>query len=308
MLKSLALRIEALFNLESFCFFTQDNLEEKFLIELSNALIKEKNQILWGCYSRLDRLSEENATLFANAGCRLMFTGFETLNRNVQKKIRKIIDNRTSFNKLQHYNSHGIQFIGSFILGFNNETEDDIEETMLFAIECAAGLKIDQLNEFIKKTSAEDLPNKSVNICPIHPLAYMPGTDTFAKVQGSLHMSRYSIHPDCYGSYTFSYEEFKDDWSYLGVNPYLNHLPEEKVRKYCSTLRLFNLLNSRPYFFALLLFLMKETPLALVNKMIAHLGEEFVLTSKIKEFESASKDFVKLHLDNVPDWTVRKGQ
>ena len=116
------------------------------------------------------------------------------------------------------------------------------------------------------------------------------------------------VKKDCYGSYLFSYDEFKDDWSFLGGNPYLNNLLEEKVRYYCSILRLFNLLNSRPYYFALLLSKLKETTLGLMKKMVSHLGEEFVLTAKIKEFEARSRDFVKLHLDFTPEWTVKKGQ
>ena len=124
---------------------------------------------------------------------------------------------------------------------------------MRFAIECATGLKIEQLNQFITKTDQDKLPQKSANICLIHPLSYMPGTDSFEEERENLHISKYSLHPDCYGSFLFSYDEFKNDWSYLGGNPYLNHLPEEKVRFYCSILRLFNFLNSRPYYFALLL-------------------------------------------------------
>jgi hypothetical protein len=136
----------------------------------------------------------------------------------------------------------------------------------------------------------------------------MPGTEAFERERHNLHISRYSLHPDCYGSHIFSHEKFKDDWTFLGGNPYLNHLSEEKVRYYCSLLRLFNLLNSRPYYFALLMLVLKEGPLALVKKMVAHLGEEFVLSAKIDKFESKSRDYVAAHLTFTPEWTVKKGQ
>ena len=61
----------------NFSFFTQDNLEESFLEIFSEALIQEKVEISWGCYSRLDRLSDDVAGLLSKAGCRLIFTGFE---------------------------------------------------------------------------------------------------------------------------------------------------------------------------------------------------------------------------------------
>ena len=292
----------------NFSFFTQDNLEESFLRIFSETLIKERVDISWGCYSRLDRLSDNMAGLLSKAGCRLIFTGFETPNRNTQKAIRKVINPLAVFEKLQSFNANGIQLIGSFIAGFLHETEEDLECTMRFAIECATGLKSEQLNQFITKTDQDKLPQKSTNICAIHSLSYMPGTDLFEKEKDNLHITKYSIHPDCYGSFLFSYNEFKNDRSYLGGNPYLTHLSEDKLRYYCSILRLFNFLNSRPYYFALLFLILGQSPLAFIKNMVAHLGEEFVLTAKNEKFEAKSRDYVNNHLEFTPEWTVKKGQ
>jgi radical SAM superfamily enzyme YgiQ (UPF0313 family) len=291
-----------------FSFFTQDNLEEGFLRPFSETLIKERVQISWGCYSRLDRLSDSMADLLSKAGCRLIFTGFETPNRNAQKTIRKVVNSLATFKKLQLFNAKGISLIGSFIAGFSDETEEDLDQTMRFAIECATGLKLEALNQSIVNTDQDKLPRKSTNICLIHPLSHMPGTDSFVEERENLHITRYSLHPDCYGSFLFGYNEFKNDWSYLGGNPYLNHLPEEKVRFYCSILRLYNFLNSRPYYFALLLSILGEGPLKLMKKIVARLGEEFVLTAKIEKFEAKCREYVNEHLEYVPDWTVKKGQ
>jgi radical SAM superfamily enzyme YgiQ (UPF0313 family) len=292
----------------NFSFFTQDNLEENFLKNFSETLIKERVDISWGCYSRLDRLSDDMSGLLSKAGCKLIFTGFETPNLNAQKSIRKVVNSIAAFKKLQVFNSAGIFLIGSFIVGFTNETEEDIDNTMRFAIECATGQKMEQLDQFIAKTDQETLPVKGANICAIHPLYHMPGTDSFEQERDNLHITKYSLHPDCYGSYLFSYDEFKNDLSFLGGNPYLNHLTEDKARFYFSILRLFNFLNSRPFYFALLLKIKALAPLALMKDMVACLGEEFVLTAKIKEFETMSIEYVKNHLNNVPEWTVKKGQ
>ncbi len=292
----------------NFSFFTQDNLEESFLKALSEALIKEKVTISWGCYSRLDRLSDDAAALLSEAGCRLIFTGFETPNSGAQKMIRKVVNSSAAFEKMQRFNASGISFIGSFIAGFKDETEDDLDRTMHFAIQCATGLTGEQLDEFTNSTDQDKLPQKGANICAIHPLAHMPGTDAFEQERPNLHISRYSLHPDCYGSFLFSYDEFKNDWSFLGGNPYLNHLPEDKVRYYCSILRLFNLLNSRPYYFSLLMSILGQGPLALVKKMVTDMGEEFVLTAKIDQFEARARDYVAKHLVFTPAWTVKKGQ
>jgi radical SAM superfamily enzyme YgiQ (UPF0313 family) len=292
----------------TFSFFTQDNLEENFLSQLSESLIKENTDISWGCYSRLDRLSDNMAGLLSKAGCELIFTGFETPNLAAQKKIRKVINSISVFEKLKTFNDNGIRLIGSFIAGFSDETEVELDNTMRFAIECAVGQKIEKLNQFIAKTDQSKLPQTPNNICVIHPLFYMPGTDSFNEEKDKLHISKYSLHPDCYGSFLFGYNEFKDDWSFLGSNPYLNHLPEKKVRYYCSILRLFNFLNSRPYYFALLMFIRKQEPLAFIKEMVSCLGEEFVLSEKVEIFEAKSRDYVKKYLEFVPEWTVKKGQ
>jgi radical SAM superfamily enzyme YgiQ (UPF0313 family) len=292
----------------TFSFFTQDNLDENFLRKLSETLIRENAGISWGCYSRLDRLSDDMAGLLSKAGCTLIFTGFETPNPGAQNKIRKIINSESVFKKLKVFNENSIRFIGSFIAGFSDETEAELDNTMRFAIECAVGRKLEALNLFISGTDPDKLPQAPDNICVIHPLFYMPGTDSFNEEQDQLHISRYSLHSDCYGSYLFGYHEFKDDWSFLGSNPYLNHLPEQKVRFYCSILRLFNFLNSRPYYFALLLMVRKMEPLALLKKMVADLGEEFVLSETVEIFEAESREYVKQFLEFVPGWTVKKGQ
>ncbi|HSO20361.1 MAG TPA: radical SAM protein [Desulfosarcina sp.] len=291
-----------------FSFFTQDNLEEKFMRALSEALVKGNVAISWGCYSRLDRLSDEIAPLLSKAGCRLIFTGFETPNRSTQKAIRKVLSSSDAFTKLQHYNRHGIKLICSFIAGFPDESEDDLANTMQFALECSTGMRCDELIRYMAATPQPELPQHGRNICFIHTLSYLPGTDAFEKAADTLHIAKHSLHPDCHGSYLFAYEHYKDDWSFLGANPYLNHLPEDRLRYYCAILRLFNFLNSRPFYFAQLLSTLQKSPLTLVERMAAHLGEEFVLTAKIKAFEQEARAFVARYLAYTPEWTVKKGQ
>jgi radical SAM superfamily enzyme YgiQ (UPF0313 family) len=290
----------------NFSFFTQDNLEEHFLRRLSTTLIEENINISWGCYSRLDRLPNHLASLLSKAGCRLIFTGLETTNRSTQKCIHKIIDTSDAFIKLQHYNQNRIRFIGSFIAGFKDESKDDLNKTMRFAMECSAGLTFNELYKLISDTYERDLPRKNINICSIHPLCYMPGTDNFEQEREGLHISQYALHPDCYGSYLFSYEHFKDDWTFLGVNPYLNHLPEEKVRYYCSVLRIFNFLNSRPFHLAVMLFKTDMGPLEFVELMVNKIGDEFTLTAINTAFELELLEQIHPYLKHIPEWTVKK--
>lgn len=292
----------------TFSFFTQDNLDRRFLQELSTQLLSRQRRIAWGCYSRLDKLPPESAQLLAQAGCKIIFTGLETTSPSAQKQIRKQIDADATYEKLLEFNRHGIRFIGSFIAGFDGETPEELEHTMRFAIECAAGQSLDELARVVQATALENLPQSPANICVIHPYLHMVGTDSFEEVIDQLYISRYSVHPDCYGSYLFRYENFKEDWSFLGTNPYLSHLPEERAGYYCSTLRLFNFLNSRPHYFALLMQNQALGPLALLHRMADSLGPELVLEATLERFEQGCRDYVKDHLGFVPTWTVKKGQ
>ena len=54
--------------------------------------------------------------------------------------------------------------------------------------------------------------------------------------------------------------------------------------------------------------ILNKGPLALMNEMVAHLDEEFVLTAKIEAFERKTRDYLKQYMDFVPEWTVKKGQ
>lgn len=291
-----------------FCFFTQDNLEVEFLRELSDALLEEDADLKWGCYARIDKLPADLAPLLGKAGCKMIFTGIETPNKSAQKVVRKVIDSSTAFTKLQKYNECGVKFIVSFIGGFEDETDDDLNHTMNFALECATGMNLAQLNQYVNNTEIDSLPKKGSNICSIHPLSFLPGTDSFIEEKENLHISKYSIHPDCYGSYLFSHEQFKDDWTFLGANPYLNLLPDDQVAYYCSVLRLFNFLNSRPFYFMLLLSASGKSPLDFLKEMEKHLDREFVLSSTVEEFEIKNREFIRMHLGFAPDWTVKKGQ
>ncbi len=161
-----------------FSFFTQDNLEEGFLRPFSETLIKERVHISWGCYSRLDRLSDSMADLLSKAGCRLIFTGFETPNRNAQKTIRKVVNSLATFKKLQRFNAKGISLIGSFIAGFSDETEEDLDHTMRFAIECATGLKFEALNQFIAQYRSRQITPKKYQ--------YMPDSSSFLYARNRL--------------------------------------------------------------------------------------------------------------------------
>ena len=45
-----------------------------------------------------------------------------------------------------------------------------------------------------------------------------------------------------------------------------------------------------------------------MKKIVPQLGEEFVLSANINDFEEVTRKYVKKYLEFVPEWTVKKGQ
>jgi radical SAM superfamily enzyme YgiQ (UPF0313 family) len=318
-----------------FIFFTQDNLEERFIVALCNALIEEDLQIKWGCYARLDRLSYETGDLMAGSGCRLIFAGLETPNRALQRYIRKVVDSSETLKKLAYFSGKGIKFIASFIAAFQGETDVELEETLAFAIECGAGKPMHELLEGVRDADPKELLEKQANFAMVHVLTFMPGTDTYNQHRSSLRLSEYPSHHDSYGSHLFGLNDFsRRHWDKV-PNAYITHLPENRVRYYYSVLRIFNFLNMRPFLFAYLLSRKKlnasllagfvktlfsspsrslrlwrlsrqKSPLDLVRFLVREIGRNRILETSVEEFKAVFTGFMADLFGETRRWTEER--
>lgn len=289
-----------------FPFFTQDNLDGEFLDQLSQALLDSGLRLAWGCYARLDRLSDETAALMARSGCRLVFAGFETPNPGEQKLIRKTMDRDEVLRRVALVNSLGIRLIGSFIAGFPGESDDTLEHTLRFATECSAGQPWERLEARLPTATPAELLQASANFCTVHPLSYMPGTDTYDAARDQLRFSPYPLHHDSYGTYLFGLNDFvRQNWAHV-FNPFVTHLPVARQRFYYSSLRLFNFWNARPLCLARAVQAHEGRALPALRGIVAELGEEFVLTARIEEFEARAADAVGRLLGLDAQWTAER--
>lgn len=85
----------------------------------------------WGASSRTDCLDETRLDQLARAGCGDLFFGVESGSAGMQKRIRKGL-NLDLFEPILHTMiARGIAATTSFILGFPEETEQDVDETIL---------------------------------------------------------------------------------------------------------------------------------------------------------------------------------
>jgi len=128
--------IEALH--KNFIFFVDDNIFRNYdrVIELFNALTPLN--IKWACQISLDAAyNEELLALLEKSGCAAVFIGFESLNKENLKQMKKggNIDHTDYREGVKRFKDHGIMVCGAFVFGYDNDTADTIEMALEFAVE-----------------------------------------------------------------------------------------------------------------------------------------------------------------------------
>ena len=110
--------------------------------QLCNMLIERNYDLVWGCQMRLGVLNEEDVELMYKAGCRWILFGIESGNPERIKAIKKNIDLSIAKETVQWCEQKGITVQASFIIGFPDETEDEIRTTLTFAESLGASLMV----------------------------------------------------------------------------------------------------------------------------------------------------------------------
>lgn len=100
-----------------------------------NELIKNRLDVKWTCSSRVDTIDEELILLMKKAGMEKVFFGVETGSKRMQKMINKNIDVEKVIALIKFLGKNGIFSTTSFIYGFPEESEEDIEDTLKLIIE-----------------------------------------------------------------------------------------------------------------------------------------------------------------------------
>ena len=84
----------------------------------------------WGVQLRIGMFNEEDYQTMYDAGCRWILFGIETGSREMQKKIHKNIDFNKVVPTFEILKKIGYVTIGSFILGYPDETEEQLRDTV----------------------------------------------------------------------------------------------------------------------------------------------------------------------------------
>jgi radical SAM superfamily enzyme YgiQ (UPF0313 family) len=109
--------------------------DREFAVRLLRALIPKK--IRWFGMTTIGAADDEDLLdLLAQSGCRTLYIGFESMNRNCLAEVRK------SWNRVENYmrnvrriHDRDIMVNGSFVFGFDHDGSDVFDHTVKFGIE-----------------------------------------------------------------------------------------------------------------------------------------------------------------------------
>lgn len=115
-------------------FFSDDTFafSMKRLEEFSKELKKRNLKIKWTSNIRIKDITEEKIKLMKKLGAYRVFVGIETINENSSSTIGKKLVKKEILEKIKILKKYDMQFHASFILGNPEDTEKDLENTILF--------------------------------------------------------------------------------------------------------------------------------------------------------------------------------
>ncbi len=110
-------------------------MQKERIVELCNALIKEKLDLIWSANARVDQVDEEMLALMKKSGCWKIAFGVESGDVRVLEKMGKRIDLEKAKKIFRAADEMGFVNRGYFIIGYPTETVDSILNTIRYAKE-----------------------------------------------------------------------------------------------------------------------------------------------------------------------------
>ncbi|MFH1469436.1 MAG: radical SAM protein [Pseudomonadota bacterium] len=105
-------------------------LRRAWVRALCAALTERSFPLRWLCSTRIDAVDDELLAAMARAGCASIFYGIESGSARIQRSIKKGLDLGTVLPNLRLTAGHGIGITASMMMGFPDETEDDLRATL----------------------------------------------------------------------------------------------------------------------------------------------------------------------------------
>lgn len=115
---------------DEFLLLTDEEIEE-----ITNFRNENNLKFFWGAETRADAYKDiEKLRRMYDSGCRWLMLGLETGSEETRKKIQKPMNKEIIRNFVDMCTEVGITTFGSFIIGFPDETPEQLKETVEFAL------------------------------------------------------------------------------------------------------------------------------------------------------------------------------
>lgn len=202
-------------------------VSKRRVLEFCNELSKRDLKVRWGCDSRIDTIDFELIDRMQEQGLYQIFFGIETGTERMQAVINKHLNLKRCDEIVKYCISKGLQVTTSFIYGFPEEYEEDLDATIKMAVR-------------FQNYGCTVL----TNLCHI-----MNGTELYVKYKESLIISKDTAYNSCIPAFNDLYlivsdnkdmfsnfcdfpSPLRDEMKYLDVFRYTlcyakNHCPKD---------------------------------------------------------------------------------
>ncbi|MHC1630636.1 MAG: B12-binding domain-containing radical SAM protein [Methanoculleaceae archaeon] len=102
-------------------------------MRIARRIREEGLDISWSASSRVDLFSDEIAQAMKKGGCHTVYFGIESGSQKTLDLIGKRITLEQSLTAVKRAKKHKLRTLGAFILGFPDETKEDIKKTIKFS-------------------------------------------------------------------------------------------------------------------------------------------------------------------------------
>jgi len=116
-------------------FFMQDELfvsSKKRMVEFAEALQRENIKIKYACDSRVNIISEELLDILKSSGCKYLDYGFESMDDNVLKIMKKGQTAQQNYNAAELTRKAGIPFNMNILWGNIGDTPETLDKSLEF--------------------------------------------------------------------------------------------------------------------------------------------------------------------------------
>ena len=109
-------------------------LDQEYLGSFCREMIRREVPLSWTCLSRVDKLTEDLASLMKRAGCMRVYLGLESGSDETLRLMNKQVTVEQGARAVRIFSHAGIGTAGFFMVGYPGETVSSVEKTFAFAL------------------------------------------------------------------------------------------------------------------------------------------------------------------------------